>query len=150
MNRSPFPISPVRMSMRSKSLIFICGLLWLSVVENQLALFSMRRVTGTSLGLRPGARGSLAPRASSLALRGRRVFGFRDQRWKHGRFKGRPGVGLFTAHALAVEFLDALPFPPELAVTLSQVENSITEAGQVLLRSEERRVGKDGRSGGCE
>src|SRR5690554_2825663 len=97
----------------------------------------MRRVTGTSLGLRPGSAFALAPRASSLALRRCRVFSLGDQGREHGRFKRRSRVGLFTSNALAVQVLDGLPFPPELAVTLSQVKNSITEAGQVLLGERE-------------
>ncbi|CCG94005.1 hypothetical protein; putative exported protein [Marinobacter nauticus ATCC 49840] len=129
------------MSMRSKSLIFICGLLWLSVVENQLALFSMRRVTGTSLGLRPGSAFALAPRASSLALRRCRVFGLGDQGREHGRFKRRSRVGLFTSDALAVQVLDGLPFPPQLAVTGADVEDSVAEARQVTLGKRKLALG---------
>src|SRR5690606_4698731 len=137
MKRSPFPISPVVTSIGSTSLMFICGLLWLSVVLKHRAVFSMRRVTGWSPGLRPGASGALAPRASSLARRWRRGLCVTDQRWKHRRFKRGPGFGWFGSQAVAVEVLDGLPFPPELAMTGSYVEHPVTVAGQVLLGERE-------------
>src|SRR5690606_23115089 len=60
-----------------------------------------------------------------------------DQRWKHRRFKRGPGFGWFGSQALAVEVLDGLPFPPELAMTGSYVEHPVTVAGQVLLGERE-------------
>ena len=98
----------------------------------------MRRVTGTSQGF---ARGALAPRASSLARRGRCILCGTDQWREYRRFKGWPGFRFITAHALAVEILDRLAFPPELAMAISDIEDAIAEAGQVPLGKREFALG---------
>src|SRR5690554_7986150 len=101
----------------------------------------MRRVTGTSLRLRPGSAFALAPRASSLALRRCRVFGRRGQGREHSRRKRRSRVGLFTSEALAVQGLDGLPFPPQLAVAGADVEDFVPEASQVTLGERKLALG---------